>query len=46
MEEEEDQPRPKNEELMIEAKNFFESYKKELGESLKKADNVIYLDFY
>ena len=43
--EEEDQPRPKNEELMIEAKNFFESYKKELGESLKKADNVIYLDF-
>ena len=45
MEEEEDQPRPKNEELMIEAKNFFESYKKELGESLKKADNVIYLDF-
>jgi len=43
--EEENQPRPKNEELMIEAKNFFESYKKELGESLKKADNVIYLDF-
>jgi len=43
--EEENQPRPKNEELIIEAKNFFESYKKELGESLKKADNVIYLDF-
>ena len=43
--EEEKQPRPKNEELIIEAKNFFESYKKELGESLKKADNVIYLDF-
>ena len=42
---EEEKPKPKNEELMIEAKNFFESYKKELGESLKKADNVIYLDF-
>ncbi|MCK4552706.1 minichromosome maintenance protein MCM [Candidatus Pacearchaeota archaeon] len=41
----EDKPKPKNEELIIEAKNFFESYKKELGESLKKADNVIYLDF-
>ena len=40
-----DKPKPKNEELIIEAKNFFESYKKELGESLKKADNVIYLDF-
>ena len=45
MEEEEDQPRPKNEELIIEFKNFFEAHKKELGESLKKADNVIYLDF-
>ena len=45
MAEEEEKPRPKNEELIIEAKNFFESYKKELGESLKKADNVIYLDF-
>ncbi len=41
----EEKPKPKNEELIIEAKNFFESYKKELGESLKKADNVIYLDF-
>jgi replicative DNA helicase Mcm len=35
----------RNEELIIEAKNFFEAHKKELGESLRKADNVIYLDF-
>ena len=37
--------RPKNEDLIIEAKNFFDSHKKELGESLKKANNVVYLDF-
>lgn len=37
--------KPKNEELIIEAKNFFESYKKELGASLRKGKNVIYLDF-
>ena len=35
----------KNEELIIEAKNFFDFYKKELGDSLRKANNVIYLDF-
>lgn len=35
----------KNEELIIEAKNFFESHKKELGESLRKGDKVIFLDF-
>jgi len=35
----------KNEELMIEAKNFFEFYKKEIGESIRKGKNVIYLDF-
>lgn len=35
----------KNEELIIEAKNFFDSYKKEIGDSLRKATNVIYLDF-
>ena len=35
----------KNEELIIEAKNFFDFYKKELGESIRKGKNVIYLDF-
>jgi replicative DNA helicase Mcm len=35
----------KREELLIDAKNFFDFHKKELGESLRKADNVIYLDF-
>ena len=37
--------RPKKEELIIEAKNFFDSYKKELGDSIRKGNNVIYLDF-
>ena len=37
--------KPKPEELIIEAKNFFDAHKKELGESLKKGNNVIYLDF-
>ena len=31
--------RPKNEDLIIEAKNFFDFYKKEIGESLRKAKN-------
>ncbi len=35
----------KNEELMIEAKNFFEFHKKEIGESIRKGKNVIHLDF-
>ena len=35
----------RNEELIIEAKNFFDFYKKELGESLRKGNNVIILDF-
>jgi len=35
----------KNEELIIEAKNFFDYYKKELGESLRKGDQVIFIDF-
>ncbi len=38
----------KNEELMIEAKGFFDFYKKELGTSLRKGENVIktvFLDF-
>jgi len=35
----------KFEELSIEAKNFFDFYKKEVGDSLRKGNNVIYLDF-
>jgi len=35
----------KNEELMIEAKNFFDFHKKELGESIRKGKNIIMLDF-
>lgn len=41
----------KSEDLMIEAKSFFDSYKKELGESIRKGKNplskvnTIYLDF-
>jgi len=37
--------KPKTEELLIESKNFFEVYKKEVGESVKKGTNVIELDF-
>ena len=35
----------KNEELLIEAKNFFDFHKKSLGASLRKENNVIFLDF-
>ncbi len=35
----------KEEELMIEAKGFFDFYKRELGESLRKGKNIIFLDF-
>ncbi len=37
--------KPKPEELIIEAKNFFDFHKKELGESLRKGNGVIFLDF-
>ncbi len=33
------------EEIVLETKNFFDSYKKEVGDSLRKGNNVIYLDF-
>ena len=33
------------EEIVLETKNFFDSYKKEIGDSLRKGNNVIYLDF-
>ncbi|MFA4953618.1 MAG: minichromosome maintenance protein MCM [Candidatus Pacearchaeota archaeon] len=44
-EKQEKQSKSKNEELLIEAKKFFDFHKKELGDSLRKAGNVIYLDF-
>ena len=37
--------KPKKDEIIIEAKKFFESHKKELGESLRKINNVIFMDF-
>ncbi|MBU0894173.1 MAG: minichromosome maintenance protein MCM [Nanoarchaeota archaeon] len=37
--------KPKTEELIIEAKNFFDYHKKEIGSSLRKGQSVIYLDF-
>ncbi|MCF7910422.1 AAA family ATPase [Candidatus Pacearchaeota archaeon] len=35
----------KNEEIVSETKNFFDYYKKELGSSLRRGKNVIYIDF-
>ena len=37
------QQKVKSEELIIEAKNFFDFYKREIGESLRKGVNVIYI---
>ena len=37
--------KPKKEDLIIEAKSFFDFHKKELGESLRKGQSVIFLDF-
>jgi len=34
-----------NEELMIEAKSFFETYKKEIGESIRKGKRVVFVNF-
>ena len=33
------------EDLILEAKNFFEFYKKEVGDSLRRGSKVIYIDF-
>src|SRR3989338_11347641 len=40
-----EESRTKQEDLLIEAKNFFEAHKKELLESKKKGSNVVFLDF-
>jgi replicative DNA helicase Mcm len=37
--------RSKKEGLMIEAKNFFDFYKKDLGDSIRKGNSVVFLDF-
>src|SRR4030042_149561 len=42
---EKDSKKPRNEDLVIEAKNFFDFYKKEIGESLRKGKNSVYIDF-
>lgn len=45
MEENNQSEKSKNEELLSEAKNFFEFHKKKFGESIRKGKKVIYLDF-
>lgn len=35
----------KNEDLLIDAKNFFDAHKKEMGDSLRDSEGVIYIDF-
>jgi replicative DNA helicase Mcm len=37
--------RAKTDDLIIEAKKFFDFYKKELGKSIRKGNNVVFLDF-
>ena len=34
-----------NEELMIEAKSFFTTYKKEIGESIRKGKKVVFINY-
>ncbi|MBU1988564.1 MAG: hypothetical protein KKD94_03735, partial [Nanoarchaeota archaeon] len=38
-------PKRKQEDLVLEAKNFFNAYKKELGESVRRDEGVVRLDF-
>ena len=35
----------KTEELLLEARNFFNFYKKEIGKSIKEGKKIIYIDF-
>ena len=37
--------KPKNDDLLIEAKNFFDAHKKEMGDSLRDSEGVIFIDF-
>lgn len=45
MEPKEDQETINHEELLIEAKNFFNTYKKEIGKTAKAGKNVVQIDF-
>src|SRR3989344_6174383 len=38
--------RKQHEELILEAKNFFDAYKKELGQSIRKADRIATISFF
>ena len=44
-EEELAQATSKKEDLLIEAKKFFNAYKEDLGQSLRKRENVLFVDF-
>ena len=37
--------RKKHDELILEAKNFFESYKKEIGQSIRAGEHVVHVSF-
>ena len=37
--------RKKHDELMLEAKNFFETYKKEIGQSIRTGERVVHVSF-
>ena len=37
--------KPKNDDLLIDAKNFFDAHKKEMGDSLRDSEGVIFIDF-
>lgn len=38
-------PKKTNEDFIIEAKTFFEAYKKQIGESIRKGKKVVYINF-
>jgi len=40
-----DEKKSKKEELILESKSFFDLYKKEIGESMRKTKNALYIDF-
>jgi len=44
-EDEKTEAKKPREDLVMEAKNFFDFYKKEFGDSLRKRNNVLFLDF-
>jgi len=38
-------PQKKTEDLILEARNFFNTYKREIGKSIREGKNVVYIDF-